>query len=108
MSKSKASKTRRLSLKQLLKKFPALPSKGNCLVDLICPQCGYRDDFEIEVTKVITQFDEGVDDHNDNEYDDSAYCRCGSCEHAGVVGSFRFDGLDAALAAHRISVRIRK
>ena len=88
---------RKQSFKSLLKKFPISKTNQNCLYDIACPSCGQRSSFDIEITKIIRQFDDGIYDFNDTEYDDSAYCRCILCKHAGVLGSFRFTGLDKSL-----------
>ena len=66
----------------------------NCLEDIRCPECGYEDDFLINVT--VKAFDVRVtDDGYDifdspfrhDEWDDEI--KCGECDHEGTLEEFR-------------------
>jgi hypothetical protein len=95
---------RKLTPKQLIKKFPDLLKKNeneNCLVDICCPECGNRSSFKIQMVAVIELFDNGTECHEDTEWDGSSYCECADCMHAGKVRNFTFKGLDAEIYQQR-------
>lgn len=91
-----------MTAKNWIKKFPGRKPKGDSsLEDMACPKCGWRKDFEIEITSTVTVDDEGVMNANDcdHTWDDKSPCECGNrrCFHSGKVKDFRIPGLDAAL-----------
>lgn len=96
-------KPRKPTIKQLLAKFPNMVENVNCLTDFICPKCGNREHFGIEVSIVVTMHDDGTDDEGggDTDWDRASYANCRECDMVGKAGDFIFDGLDAALAKRR-------
>lgn len=69
----------------------------NCLEDVACPECGYRDRFIIQATSSFIMQDDGTSEFGDVEYDGHNYIACESCGHDGKVSEFTIKGLDAAL-----------
>ncbi|MGH9344383.1 MAG: hypothetical protein ACRD19_11560 [Terriglobia bacterium] len=61
----------------------------NCLEGIRCPVCGYEDTFRIAASVIVTVTDDGTDDEGGHyEWDDTNYCECGKCAHAGTIGTF--------------------
>ncbi len=79
------------------------PNK-NCLEDIACPKCGYRDRFIIQATSSFIMQDEGTSEFGDVEYDDNNYIACDSCGQDGKVSEFKIEGLDAALNKYIVEV----
>jgi DNA-directed RNA polymerase subunit RPC12/RpoP len=69
----------------------------NCLSDVACPKCGYRDRFDIVCVASFDFTDDGTSDFEGIEYDRTAYTSCHSCGHGGPHSEFAIEGLDAAL-----------
>ena len=92
-------KTRKLTVAQLLKKFPDWSEPNeNCLEDIACPNCGNRYRFGIVgTTKFDVQDDGSSGNEGDHEWDENSITSCDDCRHAGVLSDFTFEGLDAEL-----------
>lgn len=105
MSKiSKSAKTggRKPTARQLRQKFPDLAANANCLVNIACPKCGYREDFRIEMRSIFTLYDNGTDGYEDTNWGPNSYCQCGRCQHEGKVRDFSFHGLDELLQPNEL------
>jgi hypothetical protein len=90
----------------MLEKFPQIvraKPNTNCLEDMICPECGSRGPFGIEMSAIIMLHDEGTDEHGDTEWDDNSACNCDDCQYKGQAGQFKAPGLDAMLEEKRQS-----
>jgi hypothetical protein len=88
---------------RMLKKFPDMPPRENCLTDMACPECGSRDYFKITMSSVFEMFDDGTGDHEDTEWDGTSACTCGECGHEGTAADFTFEGLDELIEANQKS-----
>lgn len=88
-----------MTAEQFLKKYPNPEYNDNCLRDIACPQCGYRDRFRVAATSFFTMTDNGEDDHSDIEYDKSSFATCELCGHGGSMAEFTVAGLDDLLEA---------
>ena len=91
---------RKLTAKQLLKKFPELlkeKENENCLVDICCPECGNHSYFKIEMTTMMELLDNGTDCHEDTDWGPNSYCICKDCHYSNKVRKFTFKGLDDAI-----------
>ena len=63
----------------------------NCLQDIQCPKCGYRDRFFISATITADVTDDGseiADNRGDFEWDDNSPIECHACGATGTVGEF--------------------
>lgn len=61
----------------------------NCLSGLQCPNCSSLEPFAIEVVTTFRVYDDGLDERLDgSEWDESSYCECCKCAHAGIVKDF--------------------
>ena len=94
-------KTRKLTVKQLIKKHPGLKTNNNCLTDIACPKCGNREHFRIQVKTICTLMDDGVDEHEDTEWGNQSFCQCKECDEAGTVKNFKFPNLDETLSTRK-------
>lgn len=86
---------------QVCEKFPALVDSEimtEHLIDLICPNCGDRDNLKIELTTWGWMMEDGIDHDGDNEYEDSSPCRCMACMFEGTLKDFTVEGLDDYLS----------
>lgn len=63
----------------------------NCLFGLACPNCGRLEPLLIEVTALLTVFDDGGCDTNMHEWDRNSACVCGSCGYNATVATFETD-----------------
>lgn len=98
---TKPKSRRKLTIKQLLKKFPEIRDHSineNCLQDFCCPECGNRDEFKIVMSSLFTLMDDGTDSYEDTEWGDRSFCRCAHCDHEGKARDFQFKGLDDEIA----------
>lgn len=104
-------KSKKLTTTQLLAKFPSLlelgPVQKNCLTDIACPACGWRSEFNIEVTTIMSHTDDGTDNHFDTD-PTGDYIKCGRCGHEGKYAEFEFKDLDAQLQDHFDAIREAK
>jgi hypothetical protein len=90
----------KMTVDELLAKFPKLPLRENCMTDKVCPYCGNRDWLRIEMTSIFVMSDEGTEEYGDTDYTDESYAACADsagCNFAGRVVDFSFDGLDEAI-----------
>ena len=55
---------------------------------LCCPACGQTDELCIMITTLARVTADGSDPDGDHEWDDTSYCHCPECGHAGVVSDF--------------------
>ena len=55
---------------------------------LCCPACGQTDELRIMITTLASVTADGAEAVGDDEWDDTSYCRCPECGHAGVVADF--------------------
>lgn len=62
--------------------------EDGCLAGMACPECFGNDYFKIAVTSWATVLTDGVDAHDDNEWDDDSACACGNCGFSGHVYDF--------------------
>jgi hypothetical protein len=60
----------------------------NCLRNIKCPDCGYKDSFRIAATTIFTVTDDGTDDFGDVEWNDDSYAECLQCRRQGTVKDF--------------------
>lgn len=89
----------KLTVEQLIDKYPDMEVNENCLRDMICPNCGQRDKLKITSTIVAEVYDSGTDrDESDCEWEDNSQCVCPECGKEGTVNDFTFHGLDVALS----------
>ena len=100
-------KTKKLTVPQLVTKFPAMlkgAENENCLEDMACPVCGQRERFKIEMKAIIEIRDEGTEDHGDTDWDGNSWCECpeSECRHEGKARDFKFKGLDAYIYKNRV------
>ena len=63
------------------------PNSG-CLEDMHCPNCGATEPFLIAATSWFRVFDDGVDDHNDVEWEATSKCACEAYDYFGTVADF--------------------
>jgi len=94
-------KPRKLTARQLIRKFPEMHCNSNCLENIACPICGNRDEFKVEVLTRASLTDDGTDaEVGDHEYSENSYIECfsGTCRHHGRVRDFTFPGLDELLS----------
>lgn len=63
-------------------------------VRLVCPECGWREGFCIEVRQHLTYYSDGTITEGDEgqQWDLDSPCYCEDCRHDGVVGDFLQDG----------------
>lgn len=57
-------------------------------LNMKCPECGYTEGFQIACSTVAYIDEDGVQDHNDMEYDSSSVCWCPGCNHVATVSQF--------------------
>jgi hypothetical protein len=63
---------------------------------LACPECGRDDNLRIVITTWATLSEDGTEPFGDHEWDDTASCRCHSCNFSGVASDFaHFDNEEA-------------
>jgi predicted RNA-binding Zn-ribbon protein involved in translation (DUF1610 family) len=62
----------------------------NCLQGKRCPKCGQNEHFDIEVRRIVTLYDEGINDDDcaHTDYDDTSSATCPDCGHADKWGNF--------------------
>ena len=60
----------------------------NCLEGIKCPECGYEDQFNVQVTTWVQLRDDGTDANGDNEYDGDNLMECCDCGYNGRVKDF--------------------
>lgn len=65
------------------------PNK-NCLEGMRCPKCENYGPFRIEISAVVTMYDEGTEyiPGGDAEWMNGSYCQCLECDHEGTVEHF--------------------
>ena len=56
--------------------------------NLGCPACGQTDELRIMITTLARVTADGSDPEGDHELEDTSYCDCPECGHAGVVVDF--------------------
>lgn len=58
--------------------------------DLRCPACGLDESFSVEAHQCLTLFPDGTVTEGDEgqRWDETSYCRCGSCGHEATVADF--------------------
>lgn len=86
-----------MTAQEFITKFPDTQANNNCLEDIACPECGYRDCFIIQATSAFIMHDSGTSDFGPVDYDDNNYIACDSCGHDGNVSKFTIKGLDELL-----------
>jgi hypothetical protein len=60
-----------------------------CIENMMCPECGQYDAFNITVTVQVEMLRSGTAEFfGDTEYEDHSYCQCPECGHSGTVGMF--------------------
>lgn len=64
----------------------------NCLTNIKCPRCGSLEPFRIEVTSLMTVWDNGTDDYGEVMWEDDAYIECIECNFHGKVHGFTTEG----------------
>lgn len=62
---------------------------NNCLADIVCPECGSGEPFEITATSTFLVYDSGTDEHSDVEWNDDSPIFCRACGHRGTIKEFR-------------------
>ena len=67
--------------------------------DLGCPACGQADELCIMITTLARVTADSTEPEGDQEWDDTSYCRCPDCGHAGVVADFDKSPSDPERAA---------
>ena len=60
----------------------------NDVFGLGCPACGQADELRIMITTLARVTADGSDPEGDHEWEDTSYCNCPECGHAGVVADF--------------------
>ncbi len=83
-----------------IKKFPGLPIRHNCIMDLLCPECGQRDSLTLEVKCRVPLDDDGTDPMrllSGHDWDSRSWTECPECGTGGSMGKFCCPGLDQAL-----------
>jgi RNase P subunit RPR2 len=60
----------------------------NCLSGMMCPNCKSDGPFRIEVKTMATVYDEGVEETEDNQWEEDSYCECKECDQTGTVKDF--------------------
>ena len=53
-----------------------------------CPACGQADELCIMITTLARVTADGSEPEGDHEWEDTSYCDCPECGHAGVVADF--------------------
>lgn len=98
-------KTKKLTTKQLLAKFPDMESKSDTILeDIACQHCGNRDRFRIDTKSMCEVTEDGCESDGDNEWESKSYMECGGdcCGDGRVfcatVSDFTFKGLDNLIA----------
>lgn len=61
----------------------------NTLRDIVCPQCGNTDRFEVQVRAVATIIDNGAQDYTEPMWEDDAGTTCSQCGHVGDWHDFQ-------------------
>lgn len=87
-----------MTAQEFVKKYPDADYNENCLENIACPKCGYRDRFLITATTQFTMTDNGEDDHSDIDYDKSSFAICEKCHHGDKLSEFTIEGLDDLLS----------
>ena len=64
-----------------------------------CPACGQAEELCIMITTLARVTADGSDPEGDHEWEDTSYCHCPECGHAGVVSDFSQSPFDAERAA---------
>lgn len=90
-----------LAIKSLMKRYPNLLPRDNCLQNMVCPSCGSREAFKIRMEVTMTLQDQGTEgDYGDSDWDENSYCQCTNCQAEGIADDFTFPGLDDAIGNH--------
>lgn len=66
----------------------SFPSDTKDAFGLSCPACGQADELCIMITTLARVTADGSEPQGDHEWDDTSYCRCPDCGHAGTVADF--------------------
>lgn len=61
----------------------------NCVDGMACPKYGEEGPFKIAVTTWMLVYGDGIDEHEDAEWDDQSGYLCTQCESAGKVKVLR-------------------
>ena len=91
---------RKLTARQLLRDFPTMAQRHNCLENMACPACGQREELRVEIKTMGKLVDDGTDaECGDHEWGGNSYCECreGRCTFHGRVRDFTFPGLDSMI-----------
>ena len=56
--------------------------------DLVCPRCGHRDDFHVDVTATAYLDASGPTVESDYFWDEASGCVCLSCHYDGSVADY--------------------
>lgn len=75
------------------KAFPT-STNSNVLDGLKCPECGSLGPYSILASCFATVTDDGIEETKEFSWQESAYCRCHSCDYQGTVDDFN-NGLEA-------------
>jgi hypothetical protein len=88
-----------MTIQEFIEKFPLAKAKceDSNLLDMACPECGYRAQFEIAATAFFEVEDEGTIDYQDVLWGEGCKCKCCGCGHYATVKDFTIEGLDEAL-----------
>jgi DNA-directed RNA polymerase subunit RPC12/RpoP len=86
-----------MSPEEFKAKFPDIAEHSDCLEDLACPKCGYRECFKITGTGTFTVTEDGISDTEYCDWDADSGITCRSCGHDGTVAGFTIKGLDEFL-----------
>lgn len=65
-----------------------LATGEGCLDGMRCPSCGNTTDFKIVFTAWGRFYEDGLDEHDDSEFDDESPCVCHGCQFSGAVADF--------------------
>jgi len=88
-------------VKELINKFKLkpYPHDRGMARDLICPNCGNRDQFKISGVCVAVIDGEGyIHEVTGYEFHDRSLCLCFGCDKEDDVSVFKAKGLDAELS----------
>lgn len=90
----------KMSNEELIAKFKLTEVNENSLLDICCPNCGYRYQFRIVITTEAEVTDEGSNANcGDHEWEGFSGIMCRQCKHRGTIDEFTFEGLDDAISA---------